>query len=184
MANRTANYTAFYVDEPFNESNLGAYATKDFVYYNQLKAWKAADSSFPFVNAHDKTYNVRDGSDWESTLKPRLHERINASQNIILILSSITKSSRALKEEIEFGINSGLPIIVVYPEFSEKSEIAENSIIEDQIKKLWNNIPVFRDNMSKVATLHIPYKKEIISRALSCDGFKIQNAKKAGKYFY
>lgn len=30
MANRTANYTAFYVKEPFSESNLGANATPDF----------------------------------------------------------------------------------------------------------------------------------------------------------
>ena len=49
MANRTANYTAFYVKEPFSESNLGANATPDFLYYNQLCAWKGADSSFPFV---------------------------------------------------------------------------------------------------------------------------------------
>ena len=64
MTNRTKNYTAFYVTEPFNESNLGANQQKDFCYYNLLKAWKAADSTFPFVNAHDATYSVRDGSDW------------------------------------------------------------------------------------------------------------------------
>ena len=41
---------------------MGANATPDFVYYNQLRAWKGADSSFPFVDAHAKTYNVRDDS--------------------------------------------------------------------------------------------------------------------------
>ena len=55
MANRTANYSAFYVKTPFNELNLGANATPDFVYYNQLRAWKGADDSFPFVDAHAKT---------------------------------------------------------------------------------------------------------------------------------
>ena len=55
MAYRNGNYSAFYVAEPFNESNLGANATKDFVYYNMLRAWKGADSSFPFVDSHDKT---------------------------------------------------------------------------------------------------------------------------------
>ena len=74
MSNRTANYAAFYVAEPFNESNLGANATPDFLYYNQLRAWKGADNTFPFVDAHAKTYNVRDGSEWE-TLKKRLHEK-------------------------------------------------------------------------------------------------------------
>ena len=54
MANRTANYTAFYVAEPFNESNLGANATPDFCYYNTLRAWKGKDSTFPFV---DGLYN-------------------------------------------------------------------------------------------------------------------------------
>ena len=59
MANRTGNYCAFYVAEPFNQYNLGANAAKDFCYYNLLKAWKTADSSFPFVDSHNKTYSVR-----------------------------------------------------------------------------------------------------------------------------
>ena len=33
MANRTGNYCAFYVAEPFNQNNLGANAAKDFCYY-------------------------------------------------------------------------------------------------------------------------------------------------------
>ena len=31
MANRTGNYCAFYVAEPFNQNNLGANAAKDFL---------------------------------------------------------------------------------------------------------------------------------------------------------
>lgn len=120
MANRTANYAAFYVSEPFSESNLGANATPDFLYYNQLRAWKGADTSFPFVDAHAKTYNVRDNSSWE-TLKKRLHDRLDVSKNIILFLSNNTKNSQALREEIEYGINTkGLPVIVIYPDFKEK----------------------------------------------------------------
>ena len=92
MAYRNGNYSAFYVAEPFNENNLGASSTPDFVYYNLLKAWKGADSTFPFNDSHDKTYNVRDGSDWEKTLKPRLHQRLDNSKNIILFLSSTTKA--------------------------------------------------------------------------------------------
>lgn len=84
MANSTGNYCAFYVAEPFNLNNLGANAAKDFCYYNLLKAWKAEDSSFPFVDSHAKTYSVRDGSDWEQTLKPRLHARLDASANVVL----------------------------------------------------------------------------------------------------
>ena len=141
MVYRNGNYTAFYVDEPFSESNLKAAATRDFVYYNMLKMWKANDSTFPFNNSHDKTYNVRDNSDWESTLKPRLHSRINQSKNIILFLSSVTKNSRALREEIDYGINTkGLPVIVIYPEFSDKSDI----VVKSQVK-----CTTFRQKMYK-----------------------------------
>jgi hypothetical protein len=61
-----------------------------------LKAWKGLDSNFPFNNAHDTTYNVRDSSDWENTLKPRLRQRLSNSSNIVLFLSDYTKSSKAL----------------------------------------------------------------------------------------
>ncbi|MBM9532072.1 hypothetical protein JWG42_18115, partial [Desulfoprunum benzoelyticum] len=43
IAYRNGNYAAFYVDEPFFEGNLGAHATKDFVSYNLLRAWKGSD---------------------------------------------------------------------------------------------------------------------------------------------
>ena len=83
MSYRNANYSAFYVSEPFSESNLGANSTHDFVYYNMLRMWRGEDNSFPFNDAHDKTYNVRDGSDWEKTLKPRLHTRLEYSNAIV-----------------------------------------------------------------------------------------------------
>jgi hypothetical protein len=185
MANRTGNYTAFYVNEPFSESNLNAHAAKDFVTYNQLRMWKGSDDSFPFVNSHEKTYNVRDDSDWEQTLKPRLHERLNRSKNIILILSSVTKNSRALKEEIDFGINeNGLPVIVIYPEYNECSAIAENKKIKNYIQELWDKIPTFRDSMNKVPTIHIPNKKELIKKALNNVGFSVTTKCKPGVFFY
>lgn len=52
MANRIGNYCAFYVAEPFHQYCLGANAAKDFCYYNLLKAWKAVDFSFPFVDSN------------------------------------------------------------------------------------------------------------------------------------
>lgn len=184
MANRTANYAAFYVSTPFNPSNLGANATPDFLYYNQLRAWKATDSSFPFVDAHAKTYNVRDDSSWE-TLKSRLHERLDVSKNIVLFLSDNTKNSQALREEIDYGINKkGLPVIVIYPDFSEKTDILCSSSIKKQVKDLWDKLPVFRDNMDKVATLHVPYKKSLITSALSDSDFTVQNMTNPNQYHY
>ena len=184
MSNRTANYAAFYVAEPFSESNLGSYATRDFLYYNQLRAWKGADSAFPFVDAHAKTYNVRDDSEWE-TLKERLHERLGASKNIVLFLSEETKNSKALREEIDYGINTkGLPVIVIYPDFSEKTDIACSTGISKQVKDLWDKLPIFSDNMNKVATLHVPYKKALITSALKDSDFKVQTMTSADVYYY
>ena len=92
MPYRSGNYTAFYVAEPFSSSALGAHATKDFQHNKLLRSWIGADASFPFIDSHDKTYIVRSGSDWESTLKPRLRERLRNSKNIIFILSSFTEN--------------------------------------------------------------------------------------------
>ncbi|MDA1379584.1 hypothetical protein PCI56_06515 [Plesiomonas shigelloides subsp. oncorhynchi] len=75
--------------EPFNECNLGAHSAKDFVSYNLLRAWKGKDSSFPFNDSHNKNYNVRDGSDWEGTLKPRLRDRLNSSKTLFYSLVKI-----------------------------------------------------------------------------------------------
>ena len=187
MAYRNGNYSAFYVDEPFSEGNLGAHATRDFVYYNLLRAWNASDSSFPFVDSHEKNYNVRDGSDWERTLKPRIRERLRDSKNLILFLSSITKNSRALREEVDYGINSKeLPVIVVYPDFSKESDIigCESKTIRKQIKDLWDKLPKFRDSMPDVPTLHVPNKQSLIKKALQNDNFKVQTKGKPGEFFY
>jgi hypothetical protein len=174
MTYRNGNYAAFYVAEPFNISALGAHATKDFCHYNMLRAWKGANVSFPFSDSHDKTYNVRDNSNWETTLKPRLRERLRNSKNIILFLSSNTSSSRALREEIDYGINDqGLPIIVIYPEYDTTESLLTGKSLKQAVKNLWNNIPVFRDSMEKVPTLHIPLKKSLIEISLNDKDFMI-----------
>lgn len=161
MAYRNGNYAAFYVAEPFNPSALGAHATKDFLYYNRLRAWKGADSSFPFNDSHGKTYNVRDDSDWERTLKPRLRERLRSSKNIVIFLSSDTANSKALREEIDYGINDqGLPVIVIYPEYDTKESLLANGSLKPAVKKLWDNLPVFRDSMKNVPTLPCSFEQK------------------------
>lgn len=181
------NYCAFYVSEPFSESALGAHASKDFCYYNILKAWKGVDSSFPFNNAHDTTYNVRDNSDWESTLKPRLRERLRNSKNIILFLSDFTLNSKAIREEIDYGINSlELPIIVIYPDLKTKEDLLNNSktSLNNTVRTLWNKLPIFRDLKSKVPVLHIPMNKETIRMALNNADFRVDSGKEPNDYFY
>lgn len=185
MSVRNGNYCAFYVAEPFSTSSLGAHATRDFCYYNLIKSWKGADVTFPFIDSHDKTYNVRDGSSWEQTLKPRLRERLRASKNIILFLSSATANSDALREEINYGINDqGLPVIVVYPEYNIKQDLSINSSLKQEVKNLWSKLPVFRDSMKNVPTLHIPMNKEVIRQALSSQNFTFPTQKEAGIFYY
>lgn len=185
MAYRNGNYAAFYVAEPFNPSALGAHATKDFCYYNMLRAWKGSDASFPFNDSHDKTYNVRDNSDWEATLKPRLRERLRNSKNIVLFLSTNTANSRALREEVDFGINDqGLPIIVIYPEYDSKESLLTDGNLKQSIKNLWDKLPIFRDSMSNVPTLHIPIKKDIIEMSLNNKDFMLATKANPGIYRY
>ncbi len=147
--------------------------------------WKGADATFPFVDSHDKTYSVRDGSDWEQTLKPRLRERLRSSKNIILILSGITTSSRALREEIDYGINDqDLPVIVVYPEYSTKESLLANGSLRSSVKTLWGRLPVFRDSMDKVPTLHVPMSKDLIKAALQDGDFMVGSKTAPGTYRY
>lgn len=181
------NYSAFYVSEPFSESGLAAHASKDFCYYNMLKAWKGLDSSFPFNNAHDTTYNVRDNSDWELTLKPRLRERLKNSNNIILFLSNATINSRAIREEIDYGINTlKLPVIVIYPDLKNKEDLLNNgkTSLNNTVRALWNKLPIFRDSKSKVPVLHIPLSKETIRTALNNANFRLGSGKASNDYFY
>lgn len=184
MANRIYNYAAFYVKEPFKETNLGANLAHDFVYYNTLRMWKGADCSFPFYDAHGTTYQVRDGSLW-STLKYRLHERLDNSKNIILFLSSNTRQSDALKEEIDYGMCTlGLPVIVVYPDYSLNSSIAVGNDQRQCIKDLWDKLPIFRDNMSSVPTAHVPMNKDYIKKALNDSDFSINGKTKNYRWCY
>ncbi|RKS02768.1 TIR domain-containing protein [Flavobacterium sp. 102] len=184
---KNCNYSAFYVSEPFSESALGAHATKDFCYYNMLKAWKGLDNSFPFNNAHDTTYNVRDNSDWETTLKPRLRERLRNSKNIVLFLSDDTINSKALKEEIDYGINTlELPVIVIYPDLKSNSDLlnVDKTGLNNKVKGLWDKLPIFKDSMSKVPVLHVPMSKDTIRQALNNSNFIVGSGKNAGNYYY
>ncbi|MCO6427722.1 TIR domain-containing protein [Nitrosomonas communis] len=185
MAYRNGNYAAFYVAEPFNASALSAHATEDFCYYNLLRAWKSKDASFPFNDSHNKTYNVRDNSAWETTLKPRLRERIRSSKNIVLFLSSNTVNSRALREEIDYGVNDqGLPVIVIYPGYDSKESLLINGSLRQSVKNLWDKLPIFRDSMYRVPTLHIPLKKEIIEDSLKESDFMLATKTTAKYYWY
>ena len=185
MAYRNGNYAAFYVAEPFQQNALAANATEDFLYYNMLRMWKGKDVTFPFYDSHEKTYSVRDGSSWDSTLKPRLRERLRNSKNILLILTTKTYPSKPLNEEIDYGINDqGLPIIVIYPGYTDASELLLNGALKPSIKNLWNNLPIFKNSMEKVPTLHIPLSKSIVEKSLKNEKFMLSTKREPGIFRY
>lgn len=185
MSYKNGNYTAFYVDEPFVEGK-SVVAAPDFCYYNLLKAWNAGDSNFHFVDSHEKTYQVRDGSDFVSTLVPRIRARLRNSKNIILFLSSHTKQSKALKEEIEYGaLELGLPIIVVYPELKKNSEIHSNNSPTLYVRNLIEtHLPILKKAMEKVPTAHILLNKSNINASINFDKLTVNGKEKICFYGY
>lgn len=177
-------YTAFYVKEPFKESNLGAKATHDFCYYSTLRLWSVTDDSFPFKDAHDLTYSVRDDSQWD-TLKERLHERLRKSSNIILILSKDTNNSKALHEELEYGVKTlGMPVIVAYPDVEPDEIVKESGLNTELLQSYWDRLPIIKDVMQLVPTFHVPFKKDYIASAISDPDVNVETKKEITKYFY
>lgn len=78
-----------------------------------------------------------------------------------------------------------LPVIVIYPDYDKKSDIVDsNGNFKKQIKDLWDKLPAFRDNMSSVATLHIPCTKSVIISALNNEDFMVNTMADAEKYYY
>ena len=80
----------------------------------------------------------------------------------------------------------GLPVIVVYPDYRNKSDIiiCDSDNIRKQIRDLWNKVPKFRDSMKSVPTLHVPNQKALIRKALQDDDFKVQTKCGPGVFFY
>ena len=62
--------------------------------------------------------------------------------------------------------------------------VDSNGNFKKQIKDLWDKLPAFRDNMSSVATLHIPCTKSLITSALNDQDFMVNTMADAKKYYY
>ncbi len=82
--------------------------------------------------------------------------------------------------------DQGLPVIVIYPDFSSESDIinCQTKTIRQQVKNLWDKLPAFRDGRSSVPVIHVPLKKSLIQDALGDSGFTVQSPKAANDYFY
>jgi hypothetical protein len=164
MANRTGVYTAF------NGCGTTDPTESDIKYFNTLKMWDESEKiNFTFIDSHSKTSAVKDTSDKEKTLFPRLQERLKLSKVFFLIVTDETKNGSDVVEfEIEKAIETyNLPIILAYTGEDILKEVTSNH--EKKLPK------VLLDKMKegKVKALFIPFKLKAIKYAINF--FNVQN---------
>jgi hypothetical protein len=71
-----------------------------------------------------------------------------------------------------------------YPEYDSKDSLLINGSLKQSVKNLWDKLPIFRDSMNKVPTLHVPSKKEIIEAALKNNEFMLATKTSPDYYWY
>jgi MTH538 TIR-like domain (DUF1863) len=156
MANRTGTYFAF---DGLGETDP---SKSDFKYYATVQSWDAHNHiEFRFVNSHEKASSVRDTSSLE-TLKASIRQRLDASKNMVVILSDQTrKTGSLLSYEIEKAVDThSLPLIIAYPGY--------NSILKPaELWSIWPNVLYERISNATAKAIHIPFKKDAILEAIS-----------------
>lgn len=164
MAYRNGTYIAFHAN------NTTEPTESDIKYYNLLKAWKVRrDNDFVFINSHDKTSSVRDSSK-RSTLEHSLKTRLLNSKNMILIMGKTTKEDTDwIPFEIRYAVDEcKIPIIVAYVNYGvilHPSEFGNESC--SPIDHLWPGALRERIQNNTAYVLHIPFKKEPLTDAVS-----------------
>lgn len=167
MNPRPRNYCSFYVKAPFFEYKVGATSTPDYCYYNLLKTWRRNDRTFNYYDAHCLSYFLREkGRDYYTEILPAIHDRLDHSKNMILILTENTQISELMNVETDYAINvKGMPIVVVYPDLEIDQIFDSEGNCSETVQKLWEAAPLFRDNQSKVYVQHVPFDKSAIHEA-------------------
>lgn len=155
MVNRTGTYVAF---DGLGETDP---TKSDFRYYGTIQAWDAnKKADFKFVNSHEKTNAVWDTSKQE-TLKARIQERLRASKNMLVILSSQTrKSGSMLVYEIEQAVDVyKLPLICVYPGYRVIRYV-------DELSARWPTALNTRIGNKTARAIHIAFAQQPILDAI------------------
>jgi len=156
MANRTGTYVAF---DGLGETDP---TKSDFKYYATIQAWDTnKNTEFRYVDSHEKTYAVRDSSK-RTTLEARIRERLSASKNMIVILSSKTrKSGSMLSYEIEQAVDKyELPLIIAHTGYEV---IADPSLLSLR----WPTALKTRIDNDEAKAIHIPFIKDALFDAIS-----------------
>lgn len=157
MAYRNGTYIAFHANGTSNPTQ------SDIKYYNVIKAWTAkTDDDFSFINSHEKTYAVRDGS-LKVTLRNRLAERLRNSKNMLLLISDTTKlDTDWVPYEIDYAVDRcDIPIIAAYVNY--EIPIYNPSALSN----LWPYALKKRIENGTASCIHIPFKKNVVSCAIN-----------------
>ena len=155
MANRTGTYFAF---DGLGQADR---SKSDFIYYGVVQMWDAnKDIEFKFRDSHDKAAKVRDTSK-KSTLEASIRQRLDASKNMVVIISGDTrKSGSMLSYEIEKAVDTyKIPLIVAYTE-------CESILSPSAYSNLWPNALATRIQNSTTSAIHIPFKKKAVLAAI------------------
>lgn len=161
-------YISLWVPEPFSQYKYFSDICKDYCYYCLLKRWLKYDNNKYFNDVHEGNYNVRELAPWNDVIKPRIHSRLDRADIFVLILSSNTRESWAINEEIEYGVNIlRLPVIVIYPDFDSLNQLYDESTgnYSNYIINLWNKLPKIKNIIeSKTVTVkHFPLNKNVLN---------------------
>ena len=156
MTNRTGTYVAF---DGLGKSDP---TQSDFKYYATIQAWcRNKNIEFNLTNSHDKAYAVKDSST-KQTLHASIQQRLRASKNMLIILTSDTRyTGSELSYEIEQAIdNYKLPLIIAYPGYTSILNVESH-------KTVWPKALVDRINSPGTKAIHVAFNRECILDAIS-----------------
>lgn len=127
-------------------------------------------------------HTIVEHRDFNLDAKQDLASEVNNGRNILsaiieaesLIGEIETTTSSNSKKQKKPLVFISLPVIVVYPELT-RTEIAVDRNIQKAAERLWDNLPIFRNNFRDVPTCHVPLNKDLIAQALNDKDFTIQH---------
>jgi len=157
MAYRNGTYVAFHA------AGTNQPGKSDIDYYNLMKAWTAkTDDDFTMINSHEKASAVRDAS-LRTTLRNSLLERLRNSKNMVLIIGETTSlDTDWVPFEIEQAVDTyGIPIIAAYTVYDKPIRIPK------AWSPFWPKVLEVRINNETANVIHIPFKKDALSAAIS-----------------
>ena len=162
MAYRNTTYVAFHGNDTSNPTE------SDIKYYNLMVAWEKTSADFTYINSHEKAGAIRDTSKKE-TLRRSIVTRMATAKNMVLIVGPTTQfDTDWVPYEINHAIYTRkIPIIVAHSYLSSDAILTISNHSHEGITYFLPKILIDSINKNDVQTLHIPFNKKLINRAIS-----------------